>query len=79
MKEDIRQPPYLCPICESKLAHAIVGELQSGATEDKKIWTRGRCEALGAFCLGLQDNHIETAMWRGLGAWLAARLKAAKS
>jgi archaemetzincin len=79
VKEDVRQPPYLCPICESKVAHAIVGELQSGTTEDRKIWIRARCEALGAFCLGLQDNHMETTMWRGLGAWSAARLKAAKS
>ncbi|KAF2023175.1 hypothetical protein EK21DRAFT_42009, partial [Setomelanomma holmii] len=24
MKEDVRQPPYLCPVCEAKVAHAIV-------------------------------------------------------
>ncbi|OAL43554.1 hypothetical protein IQ07DRAFT_625888 [Pyrenochaeta sp. DS3sAY3a] len=27
MKEDVRQPPYLCPICEAKVAHAVVEEL----------------------------------------------------
>jgi archaemetzincin len=75
MKEDVRQPPYLCPICESKVAHAIVRELQSGASNEKEAWTRERCEALRAFCLGLQGNHMGATMWRGLGAWLTARLK----
>jgi archaemetzincin len=78
MKEDVRQPPYLCPICESKVAHAIGEELQSGANEQTKSWTQARCEALGTFCEKLQDNHMDTTMWRGLGAWLSARLEAVK-
>jgi archaemetzincin len=75
MKEDVRQPPYLCPICEAKVAHAIAGELQSGASEEKEAWTRGRCEALRVFCLDLHDKHMDTTMWRGFCAWLVARLK----
>jgi archaemetzincin len=30
MAEDVRQPPYLCPVCEEKVGHAIVRELQGG-------------------------------------------------
>jgi archaemetzincin len=76
MREDLRQPPYLCPICESKVAYAIVGEFRKGASKEMEAWTRGRCEALGTFCLDLQDKHMDTTMWCGLGAWLAARLTA---
>lgn len=73
MKEDVRQPPYLCPVCEAKVGHAIVGELKSGGNDEKKLWTKERCTSLQDFCAKLQGEDKETAMWRGLGAWAAAR------
>ncbi|EXJ58278.1 hypothetical protein A1O7_05703 [Cladophialophora yegresii CBS 114405] len=30
MAEDMRQPPYLCPVCEAKVAWAVVAEPQTG-------------------------------------------------
>jgi archaemetzincin len=75
MKEDVRQPPYLCPVCEAKVAHAIVGELQGGGNEEKGVWKRERCRALQDFCAGLRETEMETAMWRGLEAWEGARLE----
>jgi archaemetzincin len=76
MKEDVRQPPYLCPICEAKVGHAIAGELLSGGMEEKQRWTRKRCETLRLFCTELQQSDNDASMWRGLDAWLEARLKA---
>ncbi|KAL6709386.1 hypothetical protein ACN47E_001793 [Coniothyrium glycines] len=75
IKEDLRQPPYLCPIDEAKVCHAIVDELQRGKEQDKVEWARRRCEALGQFCQSLHDRELSSAMWAGLEAWLAERLK----
>lgn len=76
MSEDVRQPPYLCPVCEAKVAHAIKSELQVGKDEDKRGWTRERCEATRGFCAELCASDMHTSMWQGLDAWLAARLEA---
>jgi archaemetzincin len=73
MREDVRQPPYLCPVCEAKVGHAIAGELQGGGGKEKQVWATERCEALGNYCKQLQDSAMNTAMWEGLAAWLAAR------
>jgi archaemetzincin len=70
MKEDLRQPPYLCPVCESKVGHAVAVELRGG--QDKAIgeWVQERNEALKSFC---EVRECDGAMWRGLRAWLEAR------
>jgi archaemetzincin len=75
MKEDMRQPPYLCAICEAKLSHAIAGELKGGSDEEKQAWVRERCTALSTFCAELQGADKTLAMWQGLHAWLIARLE----
>ncbi|RYN58551.1 hypothetical protein AA0118_g7272 [Alternaria tenuissima] len=75
MREDVRQPPFLCPVCEAKIAHAIIGELSGGHEEEKRIWVKQRCQTLGRFCKDLEHRGRESAMWRGLDAWLEERLK----
>lgn len=75
MKEDVRQPPYLCPMCEAKVCHAIVRELQNGGEQEKRTWTKERCVSTRDFCARLQDVDMQIAMWRGLGAWSTARLE----
>lgn len=35
MAEDVRQPPYLCPVCLRKVTHAIAVELLGGGTSGK--------------------------------------------
>ncbi|KAF3001850.1 Archaemetzincin-1 [Curvularia kusanoi] len=74
MKEDVRQPPYLCPVCEAKVYNALVKELDSGEGEDKSSWTAERCVALKNFCQGLDSKGLQSSMWAGLEAWLSARV-----
>ena len=73
MKEDVRQPPYLCPVCEAKVCNAIVEELSSSGDEDKTLWVSERCVALERFCQRLDSKGLQSAMWVGLEAWLSAR------
>ncbi|CAO2653156.1 Nn.00g025670.m01.CDS01 [Neocucurbitaria sp. VM-36] len=75
MKEDVRQPPYLCSICEAKLGHAISTELHGGGDKEIEVWVRQRCEVLGEFCNMLEEQGNTSAMWAGLSAWLEERLK----
>jgi archaemetzincin len=74
MKEDVRQPPYLCPVCEAKVAHAIVTEWEGGGNEEKQAWTKERCEAVISFCSRVSGSGMDAKMWRGLQAWTARRL-----
>lgn len=74
MEEDVRQPPYACPICEAKIGHAICEELCRRGEQEKEIWIRQRCEALRAFCSILEEKGVASGMWRGLDAWLRERL-----
>jgi archaemetzincin len=73
MKEDVRQPPYLCPVCEAKVCNAIIKELRGGGEEDKISWISGRCAALRSFCHELDSKGLQSAMWVGLDAWLSVR------
>ena len=75
MKEDIRQPPYLCPMCEAKVGHAVVKELRGGKDDAQKIWVAERCEVLRKFCAGLEPLGMDSLMWRGLDGWLEERAK----
>ncbi|XPS81334.1 hypothetical protein M3J07_013298 [Ascochyta lentis] len=74
MKEDVRQPPYLCPVCESKLSHAVVVERLRGGEEERKMWVKERCGSLREFCQRLEEDGKGTAMWSGLDAWLGERM-----
>ena len=68
MKEDIRQPPYLCPVCEAKIEHAVAIE-QGGSSEYVKGgWTRERNEKLRAFCAG--ESRRDVVLWQAFGHWL---------
>ncbi|KAF2267717.1 hypothetical protein CC78DRAFT_613821 [Lojkania enalia] len=75
MAEDVRQPPYLCPVCLSKVSHAIAGELLARGDEsridaEKRIWAKQRDELLLEFCGQWKD----VGMFAGFKAWLGARL-----
>jgi archaemetzincin len=72
MKEDLRQPPYLCPVCEGKVGRAIAAELHGGK-EEQVAWVKGRNEALMSFCEMVEEKGWGGAMWMGLGAWVEAR------
>ena len=54
LAEDVRQPPYLCPVDLAKL-------LRATSANEKE-----RYEAILAFC----EDWPETPMFAGLGAWL---------
>lgn len=74
LKEDARQPPYLCPVCEAKVCHAMIGELHDGGEKEKKEWVRKRCEVLSNFCEKMDESNMGAAMWKGMGAWADKRL-----
>ncbi len=63
MAEDVRQPPYLCPVCTSKLNRAILD-----VNEDKreKCCANERYKELSRFC----QQWKQVAMFAGFGAWL---------
>ncbi|KAF2850196.1 hypothetical protein T440DRAFT_397579 [Plenodomus tracheiphilus IPT5] len=73
MKEDLRQPPYLCPVCEAKIRHAIAVELRGGGTKETSEWAKKRHEALMSFCLTLEEKNMSCSMWTGLYGWLNER------
>jgi len=70
MAEDLRQPPYLCPVCLSKLTHAALVELQGGAESASIEYVKERYTALLRVC----DRWQDSAMFAAYGAWLRARL-----
>jgi len=71
MAEDLRQPPYLCPVCLSKLTHTALIELQGGAESASGEYVKGRYSALLRVC----DRWQDSAMFAAYGAWLRARLR----
>ncbi|KAI1864407.1 uncharacterized protein JN550_008964 [Neoarthrinium moseri] len=71
MAEDVRQPPYLCPVCLSKISHAVAGELQAGDKARKEAYIWERYEALVTVC----DKWKHVGLFTGYGAWLQARLE----
>ncbi|CAJ2505546.1 Uu.00g129400.m01.CDS01 [Anthostomella pinea] len=70
MVEDVRQPPYLCPICLSKISHAVAYELQ-GRGERRAEYVKERYQAIAHFC----SDWKEVALFAGYGAWVTARLE----
>ena len=71
MAEDVRQPPYLCPVCLSKLSHAVACELQGRDDQGKEAYIQERYRAIAGFCDGWKNNGLFT----GYGAWVRARLE----
>ena len=73
--EDIRQPPYLCPVDLKKVLVAI-GEGEGGDGDGKRLEEREieRYKALLEFCEGEEwvDNF---EMFVGYAAWIRERLK----
>lgn len=49
MAEDLRQPPYLCPVCAKKVARAV--EEGSGEEFDEEIRTGDAVEAMMKLCV----------------------------
>ncbi|RYO77671.1 hypothetical protein DL766_004731 [Monosporascus sp. MC13-8B] len=70
MVEDVRQPPYLCPICLSKLSYAVACELRSHDDMGMRLYTEERYVAIVAFCEGWKGNGL----FVGYGAWARAQL-----
>lgn len=77
--EDMRQPPYLCPICLKMVAYSLVGETvmkargterlkKAAAAEDS--WTKESYEKMRAYCRQRQD----IGMFAGFAGWLDVRL-----
>lgn len=77
MLEDNRQPPYLCPVCENKLAWAVsndsIGKVQSKSQHDwwnsKPLldWRRKRNQAILRFCKVGKNDDPE--FFASLAAW----------
>ncbi|UPK92283.1 hypothetical protein LCI18_003218 [Fusarium solani-melongenae] len=74
--DDVRQPPYLCPVCEAKVAYTIRGE---AAKSSRNVEMRRKLEAqwvveahrrMRDYCE--ERSHI--GMLKAYGAWLTARL-----
>ncbi|KAI1121055.1 hypothetical protein F5Y10DRAFT_272475 [Nemania abortiva] len=71
MAEDMRQPPYLCPVCLEKVAHAIACELQERDQSGKEEYIKERYRAISAFC----EIWKHIGLFAGYGAWIRARLQ----
>ncbi|KAI5463665.1 hypothetical protein BGZ63DRAFT_382012 [Mariannaea sp. PMI_226] len=72
MIEDVRQPPYLCPICLSKLSWALSGLIEVGtATEARTEYVKQRYEAIEKFCANWQ--HV--SMFAAYQVWVEKRLE----
>ncbi|KAI1380077.1 hypothetical protein F4677DRAFT_405777 [Hypoxylon crocopeplum] len=71
MAEDVRQPPYLCPVCLSKVSYAIAYELQGRKEAGQGEYALERYRSLAEFC----DSWGQVGLFAGYGAWLRARLQ----
>lgn len=65
--EDVRQPPYLCPVCLAKVTRAV---LEVSPRTREKEFTIARYEALARAC----NNWPDVAMFVGFHAWINKRL-----
>ncbi|KAF4548153.1 Hypothetical protein D9617_31g063890 [Elsinoe fawcettii] len=71
MQEDVRQPPYLCPVCLAKVSYAMAVELEGGDEEARKRYVRDRYGSIVDFC----REWEKVGMFAGYGAWCTARLE----
>lgn len=79
MAEDIRQPPYLCPICIQKAAYSMAGDAvmkSRGLDKDARRvaaeadWIAESYRQTSLYC----EGRSGVGMFSGLGAWSKARL-----
>ncbi|KAI1618156.1 hypothetical protein EDD37DRAFT_257299 [Exophiala viscosa] len=77
--EDMRQPPYLCPVCERKVGDAVDGARVKGEGSSGKLetsiekddgwetrmakWRRGQLLAMKHFCKGQGSSFAPFAAW----------------
>ncbi|KAK7959239.1 uncharacterized protein PG986_004093 [Apiospora aurea] len=72
LAEDLRQPPYLCPVCLAKVSHKVAVELQGGGGDGARhAYVLERYEALAQVC----DRWKGVGMFAGFQAWLRARIE----
>ncbi|KAI1387176.1 uncharacterized protein F4822DRAFT_275788 [Hypoxylon trugodes] len=71
MAEDVRQPPYLCPVCLSKVSHAIACELGGRDEAGKEEYVKERYRSIANFC----ESWKQVGLFAGYGAWIRARLE----
>jgi archaemetzincin len=69
--EDVRQPPYLCPVCMSKISYKANVELLRGSEENTQAYLEERYSALMSFC----ERWNKVGMFAGYQAWLKVRLE----
>ena len=69
--EDMRQPPYLCLVCLTKVTRAI-GDVEKGV-DDVQLMI-GRYTALAKFC----ERWKRVAMFAAYGCWLDQRIERLK-
>ncbi|KAK3399829.1 hypothetical protein B0T20DRAFT_170397 [Sordaria brevicollis] len=68
--EDLRQPPYLCPVCLAKVAHALMG-ITPNTGDTEQAYAVQRYQALMEFCQG----WLHVGMFAGFHAWLQKRVQ----
>ena len=68
--EDVRQPPYLCPVCMSKVSHMAGVEMLQGSEEARDDYLKERYHALESFC----GRWKHVGLFAGYQAWLEIRL-----
>ncbi|KAI0004366.1 hypothetical protein F4779DRAFT_634107 [Xylariaceae sp. FL0662B] len=71
MAEDVRQPPYLCPVCLSKISYMIACELEGRNEAGREAYITERYRRIADFC----DSWKGVGMFAGYGAWLRTRLE----
>ncbi|KAK4142231.1 uncharacterized protein C8A04DRAFT_38478 [Dichotomopilus funicola] len=78
--EDLRQPPYLCLVCEAKLGRAVRSASNLVGTGkgdgDEKEWLVRRYEKLVAFCE--RKGMREVRMFAAYRNWLMQRIAVVK-
>lgn len=73
MAEDVRQPPYLCPICLEKLSYNL-STLVSGSSmiDRQRLWILGQHKSMKEYC----RKWTNVGMFAGFEAWLGKRIEA---
>ncbi|KAM5347413.1 hypothetical protein ACJ41O_010418 [Fusarium nematophilum] len=78
--EDVRQPPYLCPVCLAKVAYSVVGEAvmkSRGAQKEERRqeaearWVMDTSRQMQLFC----ERQKRVGMFEGYRAWVVGRLR----
>ncbi|KXJ88572.1 hypothetical protein Micbo1qcDRAFT_166636 [Microdochium bolleyi] len=71
--EDVRQPPYLCVVCVSKVGHAVACELEKKRKpEEVAGYLVERYQTLARVCGRWEEAGV--GMFAGYSAWVRARI-----